>query len=229
MSKKQRLKAQARHPHVDERLVIRVHLLWSEPEIWRRVSLDPELTLYQVHEVLQVIFAWENDHLHDFTRRREGKPNTTYAPPWDVLKHSPYPTGDVDESTIKLGSLLRRHGSTLHYTYDPVADWVHVLTVEERRPATADDPRAQLLAGERAGPIESIGGMQRFNAFVADQESLTRTHGATYIEDIEEMTGDELFKPGRFDLAAFQAKLATSLANDLKSWDPTVEPVFDVR
>jgi hypothetical protein len=225
MSKKQRLKAQARHPHVDERLVIRVHLLGSEPEIWRRISLDPDLTLYQVHEVLQVIFGWENDHLHDFTRRREGKPATTYSPPWDVLKNSPYPSGDVDESTIKLGSLLRRHGSTLHYTYDPISDWVHVLTVEERRPPPADEPRAALLAGERAGPIESIGGMQRNNHFVADQERL----GATSIEDIEEMTGDELFKPDRFDLAAFQAKLAESLANDLASWDPTVEPVFDLQ
>jgi hypothetical protein len=219
------LKAQARHPHVDERLVIRVHLPGSEPEIWRRISLDPELTLYQVHEVLQVIFGWENDHLHDFTRRREGKPSTTYSPPWDVLKNSPYPTGDVDESTIKLGTLLRRHGSTLHYTYDPIADWTHVLTVEERRPALAGEPRAWLVAGERAGPIESIGGMQRFNQFVADQERL----GARFIEDIEEMTGDELYVPERFDLEALQAKLAASLANDLASWDPTVEPVFGIE
>jgi hypothetical protein len=229
MSKKKRAKAQARHPHTDERLVIRVHLLSSEPEIWRRISLDPELTLYQVHEVLQVIFEWENDHLHDFTKRREGKPNATYAPPWDALKSSPYPSRDVDESTVKLGTLLRLLGSTLHYTYDPMADWVHELTVEERRPALADEPRARLLAGERAGPIEELGSMQRFNEFVADQERLTRSRRATFIEDIEEMTGDELYVPERFELVALHAKLAESLANDLASWDPTVEPVFDVQ
>ena len=229
MSKKKRAKAEARHPHADERLVIRVHLLRSEPEIWRQISLDPELTLYQVHEVLQVVFEWENDHLHDFAKRREGKPDATYAPPWDVLKNSPYPSRDVDESTVKLGTLLRRLGSTLYYTYDPMADWVHELTVEERRPALADEPRARLLAGERAGPIEELGSMQRFNEFVADQERLTRSRGATFIEDIEEMTGDELFVPERFDLDGLQAKLATSLANDLASWDPTVEPVFDVQ
>jgi hypothetical protein len=73
MSKKKRAKAQARHPHTDERLVIRVQLLGTEPEIWRRISLDPELTLYQVHEVLQVVFEWENDHLHTFIKKQEAR------------------------------------------------------------------------------------------------------------------------------------------------------------
>jgi hypothetical protein len=72
MSKKKRLQARAAH-HV-ECLVIRVHLLGSEPEVWRRISIDPELTLYQVHDALQVVFEWENDHLHAFTKRREASP-----------------------------------------------------------------------------------------------------------------------------------------------------------
>lgn len=223
------MKSQARQPHADERLVIRVHLLGSEPEVWRRIVLDPELTLYQVHEVLQVAFGWENDHLHTFIKKREGKPDATYAPPWEVLTTSPYPGRDVNESTVKLGTLLRRLGSTLHYEYDPVAEWTQVLTVEERRPAGPGEPRAALVAGERASPFELIGGVQRFNAFVADQAQLALDHGATFVTDMEERTGDEFFVPERFDLGALQVKLATSLANDLASWDPTVAPIFAVE
>jgi hypothetical protein len=228
MSKKKRAQAQARHPHIDERLVIRVHLLWSEPEIWRRISLDPELTLYQVHEVLQVIFEWENDHLHEFTKRREGKPDTTYTPPWDVLKSSPYPSRDVDESTVKLGTLLRRLGSTLHYTYDPMTDWTHVLAIEERRPAAADEPRAQLLDGGMAAPEESIGGIARYSEMLKAWHNPRHPDRKAWLRVIDDIYGDE-FDPEAFDLEALQAKLATSLANGLASWDPTVAPVFDVE
>jgi hypothetical protein len=45
------------------------------------------------------------------------------------------------------------------------------------------------------------------------------------LADIETLHDD----PQQFSLERLQAKLAKSLANDLASWDPTVEPVFDVE
>lgn len=48
-------------------LDVRVGLVGSVPEIWRRLELQASLRLGQVHRVLQVAFGWEDVHLHRFT------------------------------------------------------------------------------------------------------------------------------------------------------------------
>src|SRR5699024_4010397 len=53
----------------NRRLVIRDELEGTEPAIWRRLELAPELRLDQVHDVLQAAFGWENVHLHEFESR----------------------------------------------------------------------------------------------------------------------------------------------------------------
>jgi hypothetical protein len=145
-----------------------------------------------------------------------------------VLKHSPYPSQDVDESTVKLGTLLRRHGSTLYYTYDHMADWTHVMTVEDRQPASAEEPRAQLLAGEMAAPDETIGGAARYSEMLKAWQNPRHPDRKAWLRMIDDIYGDE-FDPERFDLDALQAKLEASLANNLASWDPTIAPVFGLE
>ena len=56
---------------------IKVTLLGSRPPIWRRLLVPAELTLGQLHEVLQVAMGWENCHLHEFRigRQRFGVPD----------------------------------------------------------------------------------------------------------------------------------------------------------
>jgi hypothetical protein len=46
---------------------LRVHLVESDPEIWRQLELWGSTSLDQVHYVLQVAFGWEDAHLHRFT------------------------------------------------------------------------------------------------------------------------------------------------------------------
>ena len=48
----------------DSVLEVRVALVDSMPEIWRRFELRGSLTLSQVHQVLQAAFGWEDAHLH---------------------------------------------------------------------------------------------------------------------------------------------------------------------
>lgn len=50
-------------------LDVRVGLVGSLPEIWRRLELRASLTPAEVHRVLQVAFGWEDAHLHRFTDR----------------------------------------------------------------------------------------------------------------------------------------------------------------
>ena len=46
----------------------KVTLKESDPPIWRRIQV-PDLTLGELHDVLQVVMGWEDGHLHQFIIR----------------------------------------------------------------------------------------------------------------------------------------------------------------
>jgi Plasmid pRiA4b ORF-3-like protein len=45
---------------------LKITLLGVNPPIWRRVLVPRDLTLAQLHTVLQTVMGWENYHLHEF-------------------------------------------------------------------------------------------------------------------------------------------------------------------
>ena len=56
---------------------IKVTLLGTDPPIWRRLLIPADLTLEQLHDVLQSAMGWEDCHLHEFRigKQRFGKPD----------------------------------------------------------------------------------------------------------------------------------------------------------
>ena len=45
---------------------LKVSLSHTRPPIWRRVRLPAAATLADLHQVIQVLFGWDGDHLHLF-------------------------------------------------------------------------------------------------------------------------------------------------------------------
>nr|MBA2364805.1 plasmid pRiA4b ORF-3 family protein [Chloroflexia bacterium] len=45
---------------------LKVTLLGSKPPIWRRLQVPGDVTLYQLHHILQIAFDWTESHLHQF-------------------------------------------------------------------------------------------------------------------------------------------------------------------
>ena len=45
---------------------LRIVLRGISPLIWRRVLVRSETTLAHLHAILQILFAWSNEHLHSF-------------------------------------------------------------------------------------------------------------------------------------------------------------------
>lgn len=45
---------------------IKISLRESKPLIWRRVQVPRDLTLYQLHQVIQPAMGWGDDPLHEF-------------------------------------------------------------------------------------------------------------------------------------------------------------------
>src|SRR5712691_8876366 len=51
---------------IDQVAELKVWLSGSRPPIWRRVRLPVMATLGDLHDVIQVLFGWDGDHLHVF-------------------------------------------------------------------------------------------------------------------------------------------------------------------
>ena len=48
------------------RYQLKVTLKHSKPPIWRRIQVRSDITLYKLHQTLQIAMGWTNSHLHQF-------------------------------------------------------------------------------------------------------------------------------------------------------------------
>ena len=98
---------------------LKVTLLGTSPPIWRRLLVPADLTLAQLHDVLQAAMGWEDGHMHEFSigQRRFGRPD-----PEDQLMGMP---SAENERTVRLSGILGRVGSKAIYTYDFGDSWEH--------------------------------------------------------------------------------------------------------
>jgi Plasmid pRiA4b ORF-3-like protein len=51
---------------------LRIWIRKISPQIWRRLLVRSDNTIAQLHEILQIVFGWSDEHLHQFLIR--GKP-----------------------------------------------------------------------------------------------------------------------------------------------------------
>jgi hypothetical protein len=100
---------------------IKVTLLGTSPPVWRRVLVQRDITLRNLHHTLQIVMGWTNSHLHQFVFQRQ-----RYSDP----KHK-CQGRTVDESRTKLRDLIWNPGEILLYEYDFGDGWQHELLLEE--------------------------------------------------------------------------------------------------
>ena len=139
---------------------IQVTLLGTDPPIWRRLLVPADLTLEQLHDVLQLAMGWENYHLHEFRigRQRFGKP--------DPMERTFGGPRTASERTARLFSVLGRVGAKAVYTYDFGDSWEHEIVVEKCVASEPGYAYPACLAGERHGPPEDCGGIPGFYNFL---------------------------------------------------------------
>ncbi len=129
---------------VRQGIQLKVALRHSRPPIWRSVQVPLLFTLGDLHRIIQVLFGWDGDHLHDFTIG-----TTRYSDPFFDLDE----TGDEEDSRLRDAFPAGARKPVL-YEYDFGASWVHEVTrvkVFEIDPAQSY-PACVAFGGEQ--PVE---------------------------------------------------------------------------
>jgi hypothetical protein len=184
-------------PTLPEIYQIKVTLLGTRPPIWRRLLVPSELTLEQLHAVLQAAMGWEDCHLHEFRigSQRFGKPDPSER--W--LGRSV----TLSERTARLTAVMGRVGAKAVYTYDFGDGWQHQLVVEKVLVPEPGPPYPVCIDGQRQGPPEDCGGIGGFYRLLqALRDPEDKEH-----EELSEWLGRD-FDPDAFSLQAVNRRLA---------------------
>lgn len=194
-------------------------LIDTKPAIWRRVAVPADITLAQLHDVIQIAMGWTNSHLHVFTLQTRPRPvpkprkgamtmeeriafaaelracERRFAPPdWELEAE--------DEAKAVLGELLPEVNAQLEYTYDMGDDWKHLIEVEAIADAKPGVEYPVCLSGARTAPPEDCGGAFGFYDML---EALADPKHEQHEDMVEWICS---FDADAFNLKATNSKLA---------------------
>lgn len=131
---------------------IKVSLQDISPEIWREVIVPSDITLEDLHYVMQGAMGWLDCHLHAFIKDRK-----FYSIPDDErfdddLDDNP----DLDSSQYTISDFLSKKGDSIEYMYDMGDGWEHKLVLKKVLDEAPETPLC--TGGARACPPEDAGG-----------------------------------------------------------------------
>lgn len=170
-------------------------LAHSKPPIWRRVLVPSDITLDQLHDVVQVVMGWDNEHLHLF--EIDGM---TFSDPR-------YRDADIhEEATVRLNQAAPYPTATFRYEYDFGDGWEHDILIEAVQPPDPDQHMPLCLGGERAAPPEDCGGIWRYGWIL---EVLANPRDPDRREMLDWLGGP--IDPDAFDLEAVNRRLGSGL------------------
>jgi hypothetical protein len=175
---------------------IKVTLLGTKPPIWRRLLTPADLTLQQLHDVLQAAMEWEDSHLHEFSIGGE-----QFGTPDPMAQFMGRPVRS--ERKVRLFDVLGHVGAKAVYTYDFGDSWEHSIVVEKVLP---DQPGLAIpvcIAGKHHAPPEDCGGIPGFyNLLDAIGDPDHEQH-----QELREWLGGN-FDPQAFSIEEINEKLA---------------------
>jgi len=160
------------------------------PPIWRRVEVDGNISLGELHLVIQIVMGWEDAHLHQFIVD-------------DIYYSTPYPGMEDwgmmdymrDANEISLRQVAVEVGVRFIYKYDFGDSWEHVIRVEQIKEPEAGVFCPVCLTGKRACPPEDVGGIWGYEEFLSALQNKNHPEHEMYSEWI-----GGTFDPENFDL-----------------------------
>ncbi|HHY32978.1 MAG TPA: plasmid pRiA4b ORF-3 family protein [Firmicutes bacterium] len=163
---------------------LKVTLRGIRPPIWRRLLVPGDVTLADLHEILQVAMDWEDYHAWEFRVGRE-------------LFGIPDPSGWVefqDAAESRLDEVVRQPKTKFQYIYDFGDNWVHDILVEKILPPEPGVDYPLCTGGKRAAPPEDCGGIFGY----LEKLEIIQNPGHPEYEDSVEWLG-ESYDPEQFN------------------------------
>ncbi|CAA7601349.1 Protein MM3350-like domain protein [Acididesulfobacillus acetoxydans] len=112
--------------------------------VWRKIELAAHHTLEDLHQAIQQVFDFDDDHLYSFFMDNKKWSHASYSSPLD--ESGPH----ADQVT--LGELALEPGQSFLYLFDYGDEWEFKLKVEGIDPAKPLPLKPRLVAERGAAP-----------------------------------------------------------------------------
>lgn len=129
--------------------ILKIMLENTHPPVWRRIMIPEKITFEELHEMIQILFGWENDHLHDFRIPSKYICIDSEEKSWDRYHYM--------EDKTPVDRILTEN-KWVRYTYDFGDDWRHKI-VYEKTDETYDERYATLVKFKGDNFLEDSGGV----------------------------------------------------------------------
>ena len=192
----------------EQEVALKIELEGCEPAVWRRVIVASTDSLADLHRIIQAVFGWDDDHMHEFI---DGEPYSgapVYVPAQSIAGRDLPGPANPEESTL-VGQVLSEPRQTLTYLYDFGDDWIHKITVDAVNGPLQQVPRC--TAGNGMAPFEDCGGPYGWAMLV---EAINDPDNPQH-EDMREWTG--LGKGIKIDPAAFDVVQADAALRRIRN------------
>lgn len=183
---------------------LKVTLKGTKPPIWRRILVRGSIRLPHLHDCLQTVMGWEDDHLHQFVVRGPlgerifyGEPEPDFGLGFDRSRN---------EKKVRLDQIVSAPKDRFVYEYDFGDGWEHDILVEKVLPLDPGGSYPVCLAGKRACPPEDVGGTWSYYEFL---EAIANPQHPDHEDRLEWIGGE--FDPEGFSVDEVNGRLRAHL------------------
>ncbi len=181
-----------KRPFNETIFILHISLSESEPLIWRRIAVPDTITFEKLHNIIQVAFGWDNDHLFEFSHNtgvKIGRKDEYYD--------------DIEPARSKKLFEYLYSWRIFNYVYDFGDYWQLKIKVEKKLERDNNEKYPICLDGEMAGPPEDSGGIY---GYYLKLETIKNPNDEEF-EEINEWLGDD-FDPNEFDKIFINKRLS---------------------
>lgn len=176
---------------------IKITLLNSRPPIWRRLLVNENMLLSELHETIQIAFNWMDRQMHCFEARKTNgvrltEKHLSIGVNDEELLHF-MDNYDYDERKEKLSNWLKKEKDKLLYIYDFGDEWRHEIVLEKIIGCEPGMVYPYCVKAVRKGAQENGGGV---------------------VEEVLEANREELEEIINFQLKGLAEKLPATLPGD---------------
>ena len=161
----------------NEIAVIRIKLKDTSFPIRRRIELDPNITLAEFHEIIQIVMGWYDAHLHQFYANE-----ISYEPKViedvDISERMPFVPTELTKLKDILNSTKR-----FSYEYDFGDGWDHEIVLNRYIEAKKGVRYPICVAAKGLCPPEDVGGVGGYENLI--EQAKSGSNSEEFLEEIE--------------------------------------------
>ena len=102
--------------------ILKITIEDTHPPVWRRIVVPETITFHDLHHMIQIVFGWEDMHLHGFRIPSEDIFIDNEEEDWGSVHYA--------ESETLIEQFILDH-KWIRYTYDFGDDWRHKIVYEK--------------------------------------------------------------------------------------------------